>query len=91
LKDKGARFGARGGWERAVYFPAAGDEAAGPALSFRRPGWHRAVARECAAVQERVAVLDLPGFTKFEVTGRDAAAWISQWSPASCPSPAARR
>jgi glycine cleavage system aminomethyltransferase T len=30
------------------------------------------VARECAAVQQRVAVLDLPGFTKFEVSGPSA-------------------
>lgn len=87
LKDKGARFGARGGWERAVYFPATGDEASGPALSFRRPGWHCAVARECAAVQERVAVLDLPGFTKFEVTGRDAAAWINHMVTGVVPKP----
>jgi dimethylglycine dehydrogenase len=87
LKDKGARFGARGGWERAVYFPASGDEASTPELSFRRPVWHRAIARECAAVQERVAVLDLPGFTKFEVTGRDAASWINHMVTGVVPKP----
>jgi dimethylglycine dehydrogenase len=76
LAAKGARFGARGGWERAVYFPRPGDPAAGPEWSFRRPHWHAAVARECQAVQQRVAVLDLPGFTKFEVTGPGAAAWL---------------
>ena len=75
LAAKGARFGARGGWERAVYFPQQRDPA-GPEWSFRRPPWHLAVARECQAVAERVAVLDLPGFTKFEVTGRAAAAWL---------------
>jgi dimethylglycine dehydrogenase len=77
LKHKGARFGARGGWERAVYFPRAGDPTA-PELSFRRPAWHAAVARECEAVAKRVAVLDLPGFTKFEVAGPGARAWIDQ-------------
>ena len=76
LKDKGAVFGARGGWERAVYFPAKGDKAE-PVVSFRRPAWHQAIARECEAVEKRVAVLDLPGFTKFEVTGADASAWIN--------------
>ncbi len=75
LKDKGARFGARGGWERAVYFPQPGDPS-GPEVSFRRPAWHAAVARECEAVAQRVAVLDLPGFTKFEVAGPGARAWI---------------
>jgi hypothetical protein len=77
LRDKGAKFGARGGWERAVYFPEAGDPV-GPEVSFRRPAWHAAVARECEAVQQRVAVLDLPGFTKFEVSGSGAAEWLDR-------------
>ncbi|NDB24115.1 MAG: FAD-dependent oxidoreductase [Gammaproteobacteria bacterium] len=77
LRAKGAKFGARGGWERAVYFPEAGDPA-GPETSFRRPAWHAAVARECEAVQQRVAVLDLPGFTKFEVSGAGARDWLDR-------------
>ncbi|MGI9246224.1 MAG: GcvT family protein, partial [Steroidobacteraceae bacterium] len=77
LAAKGAKFGARGGWERAVYFPRPGDPTE-PELSFRRPAWHAAVKRECEAVQQRVAVLDLPGFTKFEVTGPGARAWLDR-------------
>ncbi len=87
LKDKGARFGARGGWERAVYFPDPHTSVSGPELSFRRPAWHAAVARECQAVHERVAVLDLPGFTKFELTGRGAAAWLDHMVSGSLPKP----
>ncbi|MDE2251514.1 MAG: GcvT family protein [Gammaproteobacteria bacterium] len=87
LRDKGACFGARGGWERAVYFPRPGDGAEGRELSFRRPAWHAAVARECAAVQQRVAVLDLPGFTKFEVTGPGAAAWLDRMVAGTVPRP----
>jgi dimethylglycine dehydrogenase len=87
LKAKGARFGARGGWERAVYFPQVGDPAAAPELSFRRPRWHAAVARECAAVQQRVAVLDLPGFTKFEVSGPGAHAWLDHMVAGTVPRP----
>jgi dimethylglycine dehydrogenase len=75
LRAAGAVYGARGGWERAVYYAQPGDPP-GSECSFRRPHWHRAVARECAAVASAVALLDLPGFTKFEVTGRGAAAWI---------------
>jgi dimethylglycine dehydrogenase len=86
LKAKGAAFGARGGWERAVYFPTAGDPTE-PALSFRRPAWHAAVERECRAVAERVAVLDLPGFAKFEVTGRDARAWLDHLVTGVVPKP----
>ncbi|MGH8252544.1 MAG: GcvT family protein [Steroidobacteraceae bacterium] len=87
LKDKGAHFGARGGWERAVYFTRKGEDFAGRELSFRRPAWHAAVARECEAVQKRVAVLDLPGFTKFEVTGRGAAAWLDRMVAGVVPKP----
>ena len=87
LKDKGARFGARGGWERAVYFPTTADAVDGRDVSFRRPAWHASIARECQAVQERVAVLDLPGFTKFEVTGSGAAAWLDHMIAGTVPRP----
>jgi dimethylglycine dehydrogenase len=75
LKAAGAVFGARGGWERAVYYAGPGDPV-GPECSFRRPHWHHAVARECAAVESGVAVLELPGFTRFELTGAGAADWL---------------
>jgi dimethylglycine dehydrogenase len=86
LRAKGAKFGARGGWERAVYFPVAGDPT-GPETSFRRPVWHAAVARECEAVQQRVAVLDLPGFTKFEVSGAGARDWLDRMVTGVVPKP----
>ena len=86
LAAKGARFGARGGWERAVYFPQP-DDPKGPDVSFRRPAWHAAIQRECQAVQQRVAVLDLPGFTKFEVTGPGAAAWLDHMVTGVVPKP----
>jgi dimethylglycine dehydrogenase len=44
LRREGAVFGARGGWERAIYYAQA-DDPPGPECSFRRPHWHRAVAR----------------------------------------------
>ncbi|HVO48833.1 MAG TPA: FAD-dependent oxidoreductase [Steroidobacteraceae bacterium] len=75
LQGKGARFGARGGWERAVYFGRSNDPER-PEASFRRPSWHAAVARECAAVARQVGVLDLPGFSRFDVTGPGAREWL---------------
>ena len=86
LKEKGARFGARGGWERAVYFPQPCDPS-GPEASFRRPAWHAAIERECAAVAQRVAVLDLPGFTRFEVSGAAARSWIDHLIAGTVPRP----
>jgi dimethylglycine dehydrogenase len=85
LKAKGAVFGARGGWERAVYFPLASDPQDKPQWSFRRPRWHTAIARECEAVQQRVAVLDLPGFTKFEVSGPGASDWLNHMVAGTVP------
>ena len=75
LQAKGARFGARGGWERATWFvPAGGDGERRP--SFRHTNWFEAVGAECRGVRERVGVLDLGGFAKYMVQGRDAAAML---------------
>jgi dimethylglycine dehydrogenase len=77
LRAKGAMFGARGGWERATWFVPEG-EAPEQRRSFARTNWFGAVAEECRAVRERVAVLDLGGFAKFEVSGDGAAAWLDR-------------
>jgi dimethylglycine dehydrogenase len=78
LQAKGARFGARGGWERATWF--APPEAPEERLSFRRAerSWHEAVGEECRAVASGVGVLDLCGFTKFIVEGPGAEAWLDR-------------
>lgn len=76
LRAAGAVFGARGGWERALYYARA-DDPAGAARSFRRhTAWCGALARECAAVAGAVALADLSGFGRFELTGEDAARWL---------------
>ena len=79
LKGKGAFFCARGGWERAAYFPRSGDPAQ-PKPSFRRAatGFFDAVAEECQAVRERVGLLDLGGFTKLIVEGPGAESWLDR-------------
>ena len=72
LKAKGARFGARGGYERAVYFDLSGTVGE-EKHSFRRENvWHPVVAEEVKAVRERVGILDLGGFTKLELKGPGA-------------------
>ena len=77
LRAKGAMFGARGGWERATWFVPEG-EPAEQGLSFHRANWFDAVGEECRAVRERVGVLDLGGFAKFEVSGAGAAAYLDR-------------
>jgi dimethylglycine dehydrogenase len=77
LRAKGARFGARGGWERATWFVPEGAPAE-QRWSFGRGDWYAAVAEECRAVRERVGVLDLGGFAKLEVSGAGAAAFLER-------------
>ncbi|MEM7561658.1 MAG: FAD-dependent oxidoreductase [Pseudomonadota bacterium] len=78
LKDKGAVFGEIGGWERAFWFDL--DKNHNPAqLSFRHDeSWRDSVRQECVAVRDRVGVMDHCGFTKYEVTGPDATAWLDR-------------
>jgi dimethylglycine dehydrogenase len=77
LKAKGALFGARGGWERAAWFPRTG-ETAEQRPSFRRTNFHAAVGAECKAVREGVGIMDFGGFTKLVVEGPGTAAWLDR-------------
>ncbi|MSP88509.1 MAG: FAD-dependent oxidoreductase [Alphaproteobacteria bacterium] len=75
LAAKGALFGARNGWERALWFPRDRDEARlQDALTLRRPAFHDAIGRECRVVRDGVGLIELPGFTRFVLSGPDAAA-----------------
>jgi dimethylglycine dehydrogenase len=87
LRAKGARFGARGGWERAAYFDLDGS-IKDHTLSFRRErSWWNAVAAEVCAVREHVGVLDLPGFAKLEVSGPGAQTFLDTLTCSRLPRP----
>jgi len=43
---------------------------------FRTQAWRGPVAEECNAVRNRVGILDMPGFTKIEVKGAGATAYL---------------
>ena len=76
LKDQGACFGEKLGWERPNWFAGPGEEPA-DSLSFGRPNWFEAVGREHLACRERVALFDQTSFAKFLMVGRDAEAALS--------------
>src|ERR1700722_12508854 len=87
LKAKGAHFGARGGGERAVFINPEGS-VTDHTLSFRRErSWRNAVAAEVRAVREHVGVLDLPGFTKFEISGAGVEAFLDTLMCSRLPRP----
>ena len=86
LQAKGAEFGAAGGWERADWFPRTGDRR-GPANSWQRQHWFEAVGAECRHVADHVGVLDLPGFSRFAVSGSGAAAFLRRLCTSRLPAP----
>ncbi|MEX2297840.1 MAG: glycine cleavage T C-terminal barrel domain-containing protein, partial [Dongiaceae bacterium] len=77
LKEQGAFFEQRYGWERAAWFAPAGKKTEAE-LTFKRPNWFKYVADEVKTVRERVGVLDLSGFSKFEISGPGAEAFLDR-------------
>ncbi|MHA7971656.1 GcvT family protein [Rhizobium sp. CAU 1783] len=72
LKTHGAVFGSKLGWERPNWFAPAGSEAK-DIYSMGRQNWFSAVGEEHAHVREAVGVFDQSSFSKYEVSGPDAA------------------
>ena len=75
LKAKGAVYTEVYGWERPKYFAPAGFV---EKLQYRRNNVFDLVAAECRAVRERVGIMDLSSFAKFDVTGPGAEALLDR-------------
>ena len=75
LAARGAQFSQIFGWERARWYDTSGK---GEEFSFKRSNWFKPVAEECKAVRERVGLMDLSTFSKFEVSGADAYAYLQR-------------
>lgn len=87
LVAAGARFEARGGWERAVHF--GGDKAHLP-LSFGVPAWRDQVRHEVDACRNGAAILDQSAFGKIMVQGPDACAFLNRLCAAQMDIPVGR-
>jgi dimethylglycine dehydrogenase len=75
LLAKGCVYTEANGWERPKWFSLDGRE---EVPSFRHNNVFEVVAGECRAVRERVGLLDLSSFAKYEVTGTDAEAFLNR-------------
>ncbi|NCF73920.1 MAG: FAD-dependent oxidoreductase [Gammaproteobacteria bacterium] len=75
LKDMGAVFGQKFGWERANWFASDG-MAQEDDWSFRRSKWFAAIGREIANVTTNVGVLDMTAFAKCRVSGPEAESFL---------------
>jgi dimethylglycine dehydrogenase len=78
LAERGAHFGVRGGWERALWYDGK-DRKSVQSLSFRRARhWFAIVGEEVKVVRERAGLMDLPGLSKFMITGPGAEGYLDR-------------
>jgi len=63
------------GWERPKWFSVDGRE---EEYSYRRNNIFETIGDECRAVRERVGLLDLSGFAKYEVSGPDSEQFLNR-------------
>ncbi|WP_322867221.1 FAD-dependent oxidoreductase [Aquicoccus sp. G2-2] len=78
IKALGGQMGAYNGWERANWFAQDGDDLSEAATqTWNRAGpWEPRIREECEAVRDNVGVLDLPGFSRFNLSGDGAAEFL---------------
>lgn len=74
----GGQMGAYNGWERANWFAKDGDDISEEATQTwdRNGPWAARIKEEVEAVRDGVGVLDLPGFSRFNLSGEGAAEWL---------------
>lgn len=84
LRDAGGQFGAAWGLETALWFAPQGVE---DEFSWRRSTDFEYVAAECAAVRERVGLMEISSFAKYRVTGDSAPDWLDRILASRMPKP----
>ena len=77
LKERGAVFGSKSGWERPNWFAPEG-VAPKDEPSFTWPNWFEHVGVEHKAVREKVAMIDQSSFAKMEIVGPGALAALQR-------------
>ncbi len=77
LKEKGAVYGAKYGWERVNWFAPEGVTPADD-RTFGIPNWFEHVAAEHRAAREGVVLIDQTSFGKFEIEGPGALAFLNR-------------
>lgn len=77
LKEKGAVYGAKYGWERSNWFAPDGVEPKDD-LTFEIPNWFEYVAAEHKNARENVVLIDQTSFCKFEVEGPGALGFLNR-------------
>ncbi|WP_299298480.1 FAD-dependent oxidoreductase [uncultured Tateyamaria sp.] len=84
----GCQWGQSWDMEVPLYFAPQGFE---ETPSLKRSNAFDIVAAECKGVREGVGLLDISGFSRFEVTGENAEAWLNHVMASRLPSPGRAR
>ncbi|GAB5435534.1 GcvT family protein [Falsiruegeria mediterranea] len=84
MSAAGCKWGVSWDLEVPLYFAEPGFEET-PTL--KRSNAHDIVAEECKAIREGVALLDITGFSRFEVSGPNATAWLDRIMASKLPAP----
>jgi dimethylglycine dehydrogenase len=84
MKQRGAVFGQKFGWERPNFFATDGMPREDD-WSFRRSGWFEAIRKEVANTTENVGLLDMTAFAKCRVSGPGAEAFLDYFVANSLP------
>ena len=84
MTEAGARWGVSYGLEIPLYF-APGDFEEQPTL--KRSNAYPIIEKECHAVRTNAGLLDISGFSRFEVTGANAEQWLDRMMASKLPSP----
>jgi dimethylglycine dehydrogenase len=77
LDRAGAVWGQRYGWERPNWFAPEGMEPK-DVWSFRRTNYFQQIGQECRLVREAAALVDITSFSKFQVSGPGAEAYLDR-------------
>ena len=78
LADKGAVHGVVQGYEKPLWFRT--DTVRGETPTWERSEAHAVAALECAAVRDDAGLIDISGAAKFEISGKDAGAFLDHLS-----------
>ena len=84
MRDRGAVFGQKFGWERPNFFATDG-MAQEDDWSFRRSRWFEAVRKEVANTTTNVGLLDMTAFAKCRLSGPGAEAFLDYFVANSLP------
>ncbi|WJY21554.1 FAD-dependent oxidoreductase [Fontisubflavum oceani] len=88
MTEAGCKWGVSWDLEVPLYFAPKGFEET-PTL--KRSNAHDIVAEECRAIREGVGLLDITGFSRYEVTGPNAEAWLDRIMASKLPAPGRAR